>query len=189
MKIQRIEFINARIKVVKCVINQTSLDITANQKSSLASATFLEEADRIIGREHLYKRSVILIKAWCLHESGKYHSGQSAIIGAKAGMFSSYAISILILYLFNILPTAEDPSVAPTLPGHDSLVLPFSHVSHPLHVLRAFLFIYSRFQWERSVSMLRYSPSPSLTSPPQLHRLSRRSCRHTKWWHLWSSIK
>jgi hypothetical protein len=62
MKIQRIEFINARIKVVKCVINQTSLDITANQRSSLASATFLEEADRIIGKEHLYKRSVILIK-------------------------------------------------------------------------------------------------------------------------------
>lgn len=62
IKIQRIEFINARIKVVKCVINQTSLDITANQKSSLASATFLEEADRIIGWQHLYKRSVILIK-------------------------------------------------------------------------------------------------------------------------------
>lgn len=72
MKIQRIEFINARIKVVKCVINQTSLDITANQKSSLASATFLEEADRIIGKQHLYKRSVILIKVSHLSLSLSY---------------------------------------------------------------------------------------------------------------------
>lgn len=74
-------------------------------------------------------------------------------------MFSSYAISILILYLFNILPI--DDCLIPSssqfgihstslgLPGNDSFVLPFPSISHPLHVLRAFLYIYSRFQWER----------------------------------------
>jgi hypothetical protein len=61
-KIQSVEFVNARTRVVKCVINKMSLDITANQRNSLASAAFLEEADRIIGHNHVYKRSVLLVK-------------------------------------------------------------------------------------------------------------------------------
>ena len=61
-KIQSIEFINARTRVVKCVVNKMSLDITANQRSSLASAAFLEEAARTIGNNDLYKRSVLLVK-------------------------------------------------------------------------------------------------------------------------------
>mmetsp|Transcript_14628 Transcript_14628/g.22062 ORF Transcript_14628/g.22062 Transcript_14628/m.22062 type:complete len:1104 (-) Transcript_14628:253-3564(-) len=138
-KIQSIEFVNARIRVVKCVVNKTSLDITANQRSSLASATFLEEADRIIGNNHLYKRSVLLIKAWCLHESVRYCG--TSILGSKEGMLSSYAVSILALYLFNVYYPSDDRK------GQSPL-------SHPLHVLRAFLQIFSRFQWDSYVVTL-----------------------------------
>ena len=68
-KIQSIEFINARTRVIKCVVNRMSLDITANQRSTLASAVFLEEAARAIGNNDLYKRSVLLVK---VHHS-QYH--------------------------------------------------------------------------------------------------------------------
>lgn len=60
--IRNIEFVNARINVLNCVVNNTSVDITINQRGTLASLIFLEEADRCIGCNHLFKRSLILIK-------------------------------------------------------------------------------------------------------------------------------
>eukprot|EP00603_Paraphysomonas_imperforata_P008009 CAMPEP_0114422426 /NCGR_PEP_ID=MMETSP0103-20121206/5603_1 /TAXON_ID=37642 ORGANISM="Paraphysomonas imperforata, Strain PA2" /NCGR_SAMPLE_ID=MMETSP0103 /ASSEMBLY_ACC=CAM_ASM_000201 /LENGTH=1340 /DNA_ID=CAMNT_0001591009 /DNA_START=89 /DNA_END=4111 /DNA_ORIENTATION=+ len=132
-KIQSIEFINARIKVVKCVINRMSLDITANQRNSLASATFLEEANRLIGHDNLYKRSIILVKVWCLQESAKYNSQNVSISGSKEGMFSSYALSILVLYLFNLYPV---------------------ELTTPLQVLRSFLETFSTFHFDKFVLSL-----------------------------------
>lgn len=61
-KIQSVEFVNARIKVARCIINKVSVDITVNQRAPLATAVFLEEADRLIGCDHLYKRSVLVVK-------------------------------------------------------------------------------------------------------------------------------
>ena len=62
MTIRNVEFINARTKVANCKINNLSVDITLNQTGALASAVFLEEADRLIGMNHLFKRSLLLIK-------------------------------------------------------------------------------------------------------------------------------
>ena len=61
-KIRNVEFINARIKLSKCYINNIGVDITVNQVGSLATLVFLEEADRAIGHDSLFKRSLLLIK-------------------------------------------------------------------------------------------------------------------------------
>lgn len=125
MTIRNVEFINARTKVVHCFVNNINIDITINQIGAVAAAAFLEEADRLIGYDHLFKKSLLLIKCWCLNESIKYCG--NPILGAKQGMFSSYAISVLVLYLFNQHPNS---------------------LTHPFSVLRAFLSTYASFRWE-----------------------------------------
>lgn len=128
MTIRNVEFINARTKVVHCFVNNINIDITINQIGAVASAAFLEEADRLIGYDHLFKKSLLLIKCWCLNESIKYCG--NPILGSKQGMFSSYAISVLVLHLFNQYSNS---------------------LTHPFSVLRAFLSTYASFRWENFI--------------------------------------
>jgi len=64
MTIRNVEFINARTKVAHCKVNNLGVDITINQSSSLSTAIFLEEIDRLIASNHLFKKSVLLIKVF-----------------------------------------------------------------------------------------------------------------------------
>ncbi|KAI7742770.1 hypothetical protein M8C21_031502, partial [Ambrosia artemisiifolia] len=75
--------------------------------------------DRQVGKDHLFKRSLILIKAWCYYES--------RILGAHHGLISTYALEILVLYIFQIF--------------HASL-------NGPLEVLYRFLDYYAKFDWD-----------------------------------------
>ena len=67
MFIRNVEFINARTKVAHCVVNNLNVDVTINQAGALSSVVFIEECDRFINNNHLFKRSLILIKVrvWC----------------------------------------------------------------------------------------------------------------------------
>lgn len=62
MRIKSVEYINARTKLCHCVVNSVGIDLTINQMGALSSMSFLEEADRVIGHNNLYKRCIILIK-------------------------------------------------------------------------------------------------------------------------------
>ena len=62
MVIRNVEFINARTKVTHCIVNNVSIDITVDHSSALISLLYLEEIDREIGLNHLFKRSILLIK-------------------------------------------------------------------------------------------------------------------------------
>jgi hypothetical protein len=55
---------------------------------------FLMQVDRLAGKDHLFKRSIILIKAWCYYES--------RILGAHHGLISTYALETLVLYIFHV---------------------------------------------------------------------------------------
>ena len=48
----------------------------------------------MINQNHLFKRSIILIKAWCYYES--------RILGAHHGLISTYALETLVLYIFHV---------------------------------------------------------------------------------------
>jgi hypothetical protein len=60
--IRNVEFRNARTKLAHCVVNNQEVDVTLNQVNALASNLLLEEADRIIGMNHVFKKSVLLMK-------------------------------------------------------------------------------------------------------------------------------
>ncbi|CAL0327475.1 unnamed protein product [Lupinus luteus] len=94
------------------------------------------QVDNQIAHNHLFKCSIILIKAWCFHES--------RILGANRGLISSYAVEVLVLYIFHIY----------------SDIFPFSG---PLEVLFRFLDFFSKFDWKNYiVSLLGPVPINSL---------------------------
>ena len=52
---------------------------------------FFEELDKELGKEHIFKKSILMIKAWCLYEGH--------ILGSHIGCFSTYALEVLILFV------------------------------------------------------------------------------------------
>lgn len=62
------------------------------------------QVDRAIGKDHLFKRSIILIKAWCYYES--------RILGAHHGLISTYALETLVLYIFHLYHSTLDGPLA-----------------------------------------------------------------------------
>lgn len=72
------------------------------------------QVDHLIGKDHLFKRSIILIKAWCYYES--------RILGAHHGLISTYALETLVLYIFHLFnsslngPLAVSPAIVCVIP-------------------------------------------------------------------------
>ncbi|KAF5476390.1 hypothetical protein F2P56_008112 [Juglans regia] len=117
--VKDVQLIRAEVKLVKCLVQNIVVDISFNQLGGLCTLCFLEQVDRKIGKDHLFKRSIILVKAWCYYES--------RILGAHHGLISTYALETLVLYIFHLF--------------HASL-------NGPLAVLYKFLDYFSKFDWE-----------------------------------------
>jgi hypothetical protein len=117
--VKDVQLIRAEVRLVKCIVQNIAVDISFNQIGGLCTLCFLEQVDRFIGKDHLFKRSIILIKAWCYYES--------RILGAHHGLISTYALETLVLYIFHLFHF--------TLDG-------------PLAVLYKFLDYFSKFDWD-----------------------------------------
>ncbi|CAM8977470.1 unnamed protein product [Rhodiola kirilowii] len=134
-RVQEVQYIHAEVKIVKCLVENIVVDISFNQIGGLCTLCFLEEVDHMISHNHLFKRSIILIKAWCYYES--------RILGAHHGLISTYALETLVLYIFHVFND--------TFKG-------------PLEVLYRFLEFFSKFDWENfSVSLWGPVPLGSLS--------------------------
>ncbi|CAD5325983.1 unnamed protein product [Arabidopsis thaliana] len=137
-----VQFIPAQVKVIKCNIRNIAVDISFNQTAGLCALCFLEQVDQLFGRDHLFKRSIILVKAWCYYES--------RILGANTGLISTYALAVLVLYIINLF--------------HSSL-------SGPLAVLYKFLDYYGSFDWNNYCISVNgpvpISSLPELTASPE----------------------
>ncbi|KAK1271818.1 hypothetical protein QJS04_geneDACA005863 [Acorus gramineus] len=118
-EVKDVQYIHAEVKLVKCLIQNIVVDISFNQIGGLCTLCFLEKIDRLIVKDHLFKNSIILIKAWCYYES--------RILGAHHGLISTYALETLVLYVFHLF--------------HSSL-------DGPLAVLYRFLDHFSKFDWD-----------------------------------------
>ncbi|TVT99677.1 hypothetical protein EJB05_54938, partial [Eragrostis curvula] len=151
-EVKGVTFINADVyiptfasyvKLLKCVIENIVVDISFNQIGGVSTFCFLELIDREIGKDHLFKRSIMLIKAWCYHES--------RILGAHHGLLSTYAMETLVLYIFNLF--------------HKSL-------HGPLEALYRFLEYFSKFDWDKyGISLngpVLLSSLPDITLEPML---------------------
>ncbi|RID79331.1 hypothetical protein BRARA_A02077 [Brassica rapa] len=117
--IKDVQLIRAEVKLVKCLVQNIVVDISFNQLGGICTLCFLEKIDHLIGKDHLFKKSIILIKAWCYYES--------RILGALHGLISTYALETLVLYIFHLF--------------HSSL-------DGPLAVLYKFLDYFSKFDWD-----------------------------------------
>ncbi|KAJ8898858.1 hypothetical protein K2173_008167 [Erythroxylum novogranatense] len=117
--VKDVQLIRAEVKLVKCLVQNIVVDISFNRLGGLSTLCFLEQVDHLIGKDHLFKRSIILIKAWCYYES--------RILGAHHGLISTYALETLVLYIFHLFHS--------TLNG-------------PLAVLYKFLDYFSKFDWD-----------------------------------------
>ncbi|XP_042454820.1 uncharacterized protein LOC122038911 [Zingiber officinale] len=119
-EVNDVQLIRAEVKLVKCIVQNIVVDISFNQIGGLCTLCFLEKINEKIGKDHLFKRSIILIKAWCYYES--------RILGAHHGLISTYALEILILHVFHLF--------------HENM-------DGPLAVLYRFLDYYSKFDWNK----------------------------------------
>ncbi|KAF6140889.1 hypothetical protein GIB67_042302 [Kingdonia uniflora] len=118
-RVKEVQYIQAEVKIIKCLVENIVVDISFNQLGGLCTLCFLEEVDHKIKQNHLFKRSIILIKAWCYYES--------RILGAHHGLISTYALETLVLYIFHVFNNS---------------------FAGPLEVLYRFLEFFSVFDWE-----------------------------------------
>ncbi|XP_022732942.1 uncharacterized protein LOC111287037 isoform X2 [Durio zibethinus] len=133
--VKEVQYIQAEVKIIKCLVENIVVDISFNQLGGLCTLCFLEEVDRLINQNHLFKRSIILIKAWCYYES--------RILGAHHGLISTYALETLVLYIFHVFNKS---------------------FSGPLEVLYRFLEFFSKFDWENFCVSL-WGPVPISSLP------------------------
>ncbi|XP_021748834.1 uncharacterized protein LOC110714598 isoform X2 [Chenopodium quinoa] len=133
--VKEVQYIQAEVKIIKCLVENIVVDISFNQLGGLCTLCFLEEVDHLINQNHLFKRSIILIKAWCYYES--------RILGAHHGLISTYALETLVLYIFHVFNN--------TFTG-------------PLEVLYRFLEFFSNFDWDNFCVSL-WGPVPISSLP------------------------
>ncbi|KAK4344967.1 hypothetical protein RND71_035143 [Anisodus tanguticus] len=133
--VKEVQYIQAEVKLIKCLVENIVVDISFNQLGGLCTLCFLEEVDHLINQNHLFKRSIILIKAWCYYES--------RVLGAHHGLISTYALETLVLYIFHMFNNS---------------------FSGPLEVLYCFLEFFSNFDWDNFCVSL-WGPVPISSLP------------------------
>nr|XP_034925700.1 uncharacterized protein LOC118057283 isoform X2 [Populus alba] len=133
--VKEVQYIQAEVKIIKCLVENIVVDISFDQLGGLCTLCFLEEVDQLIDQNHLFKRSIILIKAWCYYES--------RILGAHHGLISTYALETLVLYIFHVFN---------------------NKFAGPLEVLYRFLEFFSKFDWENYCISL-WGPVPISSLP------------------------
>lgn len=121
LELENIEFIMAKVSLIKCTVCGLGVDISAAQPGSLVTSLLIEKLSQSIGRNNLLKRSFLLIQSWCLYEA--------RIVGGHSQMLSSYALRVMII---NILINCKD-------------------IYTPFQVLYVFLAYYSNFDYDRNI--------------------------------------
>ena len=81
--VRNVSFVSGHVKVVKCVVNNITVDLCILQRKALGAVSYFEALDRLIGLDHLFKRSLILIKGWCTYEGIRF---AKATMGSGAAM-------------------------------------------------------------------------------------------------------
>lgn len=151
--VRNVSFINADVRVIKCTVDNIAVDLTANRVGALGAVRLLDAMAVRVGREHLFKKSLILIKSWCTHESSPFlqtasaevgalgpsisgipgSSIPSSVMGASHGAFSTYAVNTIVMALFNYHGDA---------------------LTHPLQALYLFLDRLAEFPWHEAALTL-----------------------------------
>jgi hypothetical protein len=108
LRIRNVTIFNGMPKVVRSFVGNVAVSVFSSRSSStIRRLTLFEEVDRILSSyktKHLFKRSVLLVKAWCLYESAGYAAQYGhvpvSVLCPEDGGLCSYAISLMVLSLF-----------------------------------------------------------------------------------------
>jgi hypothetical protein len=90
--------INAEVKVLKFVVKGVPVDISVNQVGGLHTLRLFELADSLT-TDHLFKRAVLITKAWATYEG--------RIAGSQYGLLASYALGVLVMCTLNSCPASR----------------------------------------------------------------------------------
>jgi predicted nucleotidyltransferase len=131
LDVNDIVIINANVKLLKCVVDGIVVDVSVNQFGGLSTLAFLEEVNSKIGKNDLFKRSVILVKAWAYYES--------RVLGAQYALLSTYALKTIIICAIR----KKQQSDTTTITNNKR-----TSFETPLDILRAFFEYVSEFPWE-----------------------------------------
>jgi hypothetical protein len=97
-KIKNIRLINeSSIFKVVGIIDNIPFEIVANSRVDLCMLAFFEEVSSLVGRDHLLKRSVLLIRAWWNYESYNFSSDGKS----PKELLPDFAIWLMITAIFN----------------------------------------------------------------------------------------
>ena len=92
-QITDINLILADVKLIKCKYENLSFDISINNFVGLSKIIFMHFLEKNTFDPIRFKRSLFLIKSWCYYEG--------SILASNAGLLASYALEVLIIYMFN----------------------------------------------------------------------------------------
>lgn len=109
-------------------VGSVAVIISTVSKADLCIIAFLEEVDKLVGRDHLFKRSVILIKAWYCHESGSITGSTNVSSNLNPWLLCSLMCCVYNKY-------------------HE-------RIFHPLHAMILFFTEYAYFDWKSRVSTI-----------------------------------
>ena len=124
--VKSVTFISAETAVVKAQIGHVSVDISGNQTGALSTLALFEEVDQLVGKDHLFKRTILLATT--------YFKNELIVSGSHAGFLSSYAIRTFVLFIFNRFHN----DIHSPLQGLYKLMLYLSHFDWNLHAFGLF---------------------------------------------------
>lgn len=124
--VSNVSFVNDDIKMIRSMINNFAVTISTNQLGSIYAAALIERLNAFVGKNNLFKRSVVLLKAWFHFESARYTNGGGSLLGIKDNRLSSWTIVVLLIYIFNVKGNV---------------------ITHPMQAMGHFLAYYSSFDW------------------------------------------
>jgi hypothetical protein len=139
---------------LQCLVaNNMTIDIRVNEKINLCFYSFLEEFDQtIIENDHIFKKSLIMIRAWWTLEVASNYSTSGG--SQSLPLLPDESLCIMICAIFNR----------------------YHHrIFHPIHALSIFIAEYASFDWTSNALTIfgpisRFSlsdepPPPSSSSP------------------------
>eukprot|EP01038_Epipyxis_sp_PR26KG_P017414 gene17414-24071_t len=104
-------------------INGREFCLSPNNVSSLLLSAVVEIVNNMIGKDHLFKKSIVLIKSWCLNEA-------LSISKDAVELFTNEVIIVMLLWLFT---NRIDSGIS---------------IECPFDALVYFLEDFSKFDWE-----------------------------------------
>jgi hypothetical protein len=127
VSVSNVSFVNTEIKMIRSMINGISVDISTNQLPSLFADSLLERIDGFVKRKHLFKRSLLLVKAWFNYESPRFTHGGGTLYNSRDSKINSWVLAVMLIWTFNVKGKA---------------------IYSPLQALAHFFRLFSTFNWQ-----------------------------------------